>query len=293
MARALECVEAVTRSLASGEAQNVPRSRVRLPGATLHVMSAGDSSLGFCGVKSYTTTRHGNQFVVLLFSMESGELVATIEASLLGQLRTGAASGVATKWLARNEARVLGVIGAGLQAETQIEAICAVRPIEEVLVFCRDGTRREEFASRMCDRLNARVIATASARECVDADIVVTVTSSREPVLCGDWLRTGTHLNAVGSNALTRRELDLETVKRCSRIVVDSREQSKLECGDLLPALEANLLCWQHVLELNDIVGGLHPGRTSPEEITLFESHGLAAWDLAMAVEVFRSASTG
>ena len=198
-------------------------------------MAAADGVSGYMGLKIYTSSGKGLRFLVTLFSVESGDLVALIEADFLGQMRTGAASGVATRYLARENARTLGMIGTGLQARTQLQAIAQVRKLEEIRVFGRDAGRRETFAEEMSDALRIPVTAAASAEDAVrDADIVVTSTTSTAPVLEGQWLKPGVHINAIGANFPQKRELDSEAVERCDAIVVDSRAQSKLESGDLI-----------------------------------------------------------
>ncbi len=291
MAAALEAVEAAIKAQGLGLAINEPRRRIRTPGGMLHVMSGAVLPAGLLGFKAYTTFRAGAKFLVMLYSADDGRLLAVMQADKLGQLRTGAASGVATKYLARPDASVLGVIGAGWQAESQVEAVCQVRPINLVRVYSRTPERRAEFAARMAERLGIRVEAVESALDAVkDADVVVTITTSRDPVLLGEWLRPGMHINAAGSNSLLRRELDDEAIKRADLIFVDSKDQARIESGDLLGPIERGLISWEAVYELGQVVAGLHPGRQSADQITLFESHGLAIWDVAAAGVVYERA---
>jgi len=291
MEEAVRAVEDAFKWLGEGAAVNIPRSRVRLPGHTLHVMSAGIPALNLTGLKAYTTTRHGARFAVLLFQADTGELLATIEADRLGQMRTGAASGVATKYMAREDAATVGVIGTGWQARSQLAAVCAVRDVTRVKAFGRDRPRREAYCREMSDDLGLPVQPADSAHACVDeADIVITVTSAAHPVLEGAWLAPGTHVNAAGSNALVRSEIDEETVRRSSVIAVDSREQARVECGDLLAPVEKGMLQWDSITELADVVAGRAPGRMKPGDITLFESQGLAAEDVAVAAVVYEKA---
>lgn len=284
MSAALEAVEGAFKAQGLGLAVNEPRRRVRTPNGMLHVMAGALLPAGLIGFKAYTTFRAGTKFLFLLYSAEDGRLLAIMQADKLGQVRTGAASGVATKYLARPDAAVLGVIGAGWQAESQVEAICQVRPVKLVKVYSRTPQRRTEFADRVAQRLGVRVEAVESAADAVrDADVVVTITTSREPVLLGEWLRPGMHINAAGSNSLLRRELDDEAVRRADLIFVDSKDQARVESGDLLGPTERGLVSWESVYELGQVVAGLHPGRQSADQITLFESHGLAIWDVAVA----------
>lgn len=290
MAKAVELVEESFRRLGAG-AVNHPRRRVVLENsAVLHYMAAGDNQDGLLGAKLYVTRPGvGARFLVVLFDAERASLLATIDANALGQIRTGAASGVATRHLARADAAMLGVIGSGFQAETQVEAVAAVRPLRAVRVYSRSAEKRAAFAERMSRRLLLAVEAVETARAAVEqSDIVITITNARQPVLEGAWLANGCHVNAAGSNHIRRREIDAAAVERSAVIVVDSIEQAKMEAGDLVGAVEEGHLDWQRVAELSDIVAGRAAGRRSPDEITLFESQGLAAEDLAVAHYVYR-----
>jgi alanine dehydrogenase len=254
-------------------------------------MAAADATTGYMGLKIYTSSGEGLRFLVPLFQAESGDMVALIEANYLGQMRTGAASGVATRVLARTEARTIGIIGTGLQARTQLEAIAQVRKIESIRAFGRDSGRREQFAREMSERLKIPVAAAGSAEEAVrNADVVVTSTTSTTPVLEGRWLEPGMHINAIGANFPNRRELDDEAVRRSHVIAADSREQSKLEAGDLIRFFGDDDLRWSTVQELAGIVAGQIPGRTSPDQITLFRSNGIATEDIVVAGRIYELA---
>jgi ornithine cyclodeaminase/alanine dehydrogenase-like protein (mu-crystallin family) len=291
MARALELAEESFRRLDDGRAVNHPRRRIQLEnGATLHAMDAGDNVSGLLGAKLYATRPGvGAHFLVALFDAETAKLLATIEADALGRIRTGAASGVATKFLARKEARVLGVIGSGWQAETQLEACAAVRAFELVKVFSRKQEKRKAFARKMGETLGLRVEAVESAEDAVrGSDVVVTITSAKAPVVLGSWLEEGAHLNAAGSNHALRREIDGEAVERAGLIAADSVEQAKIEAGDLIQAAEEGRLDWTRVVELSGVVSGRLEGRRDEKQITLFESQGLAIEDLLVAGEIYR-----
>jgi ornithine cyclodeaminase/alanine dehydrogenase-like protein (mu-crystallin family) len=289
---AIEAVEEVLRDQAEGLATNRPRYRVAMPASQLHVLAAGDKRLGVTGVKVYTASRKGARFLVLLYDAESGDMLAMIEADRLGQMRTGAASGVATKYMSRESADTLGVYGTGWQAESQMMAVCAVRQIKSAKVYGRDAERREAFARRMTTLLRTDVTAAASPEEAArGCSIVVTATSAREPVLKGEWIEPGTHLNVVGSNFLSKAEVDVETIKRASIIAVDSIEQSKIEAGDLMPAIERGVITWESVTELGRIVAGRDRGRRSEDDITLFKSNGIALEDISTALRVYNLAS--
>ncbi|MCZ7573256.1 MAG: ornithine cyclodeaminase family protein [Ardenticatenaceae bacterium] len=291
MTAALEAVETAFRQQGAGSAVNEPRQRVRQPQGILHLMGAALPELGYWGFKAYTTTRQGAHFLVSLYDTASGQLLALIEANTLGQLRTGAASGIATKFCARPDASRLGLFGSGFQAEAQLAAIAAVRPLTEVHVYSRTPEHREHFAQTMSSRLGLTVSPVAIPRDAVaGCDIVTTITSSREPLFDGRWLAPGTHINAAGSNALIRAEVDTTTIARTDRIFVDDKQQARIESGELLAAYERNQLNWQRVRELGDAVSGLVPARGGPDEITLFASQGIALWDIALAACVYERA---
>lgn len=292
MKLALEAVEESFRRLSDGSGLVQPRRRLNVPGQSyLHYMGAADSVAGYMGMKIYTTSRHGLRFLIPLFDAQSGDSLALIEADYLGQMRTGAASGVATKFLARDEASTVGILGTGSQARAQLEAIVAVRKIANVRAYGRDPVRRESFAQEMSAQLNVPVGAVDSAeRATSSADIVVTATTSSQPVLHGGWLAPGTHINAIGANFPQKRELDDEAVRRCDIIVVDSREQSKMEAGDLIDTLRDDDWGWRRVRELADIVSGKASGRTSHGQVTLFKSSGIASEDIAVSGRIYELA---
>jgi alanine dehydrogenase len=292
MPMALEAVETSFRRLADGTAILQPRRRLHVPGKSyLHYMAAADATTGYMGQKMYTSSRGGLRFLVPLFHADSGDLLALIEADYLGQLRTGAATGVATRFMARADARRVGIIGTGLQAQTQLEAVASVRKLEAIRAFGRDASRRERFAKDMSARLNLPVKAAASAEEVVrDADILITSTTATNPVLDGRWLPPGTHVNAIGANFPQKRELDEEAVRRADVIAVDSREQSKQEAGDLIYVFGTDDAQWNRVHELADIVAGKIPGRSSPAQITLFKSNGIATEDIVIAGHLYELA---
>ena len=291
MPGAMEAVEEVLRHQAEGAATNRPRQRVAMPGSLLHVMAAGDRLLGVCGIKTYVSARKGTRFLVLLYDSDSGDLLTIIEADRLGQMRTGAASGVATKYMAREDADTVGIFGTGWQAESQLMAVCHARDIKSVAAYGRDPRRRESFCRKMTAALRVDVTAAESPEETArDKSIIVTATTAREPMLKGEWVNPGTHVNAAGSNFLSKAEVDVEAIRRASVIAVDSIDQARIESGDLLPAIERGVTSWESVIELGRIVAGQVPGRTSSQDITLFDSHGIAIWDIAVAIRVYRRA---
>jgi alanine dehydrogenase len=292
MPMAIEAVEEISRRQATGEALVHSRRRIELPGGGyFHYMAAADFTAGFLGMKLYTYVRGSLRFIVPLYRIETGEMLALIEADTMGQLRTGAASGVATRYLARRDAHVAAVIGTGGQARTQLEAVAAVRKLSEARAFGRDAERRKKFCRELSDRLHIPVHAAASSAEAVrGADIVCTATTASHAVLNGADLAAGAHINAIGANHAHKRELDAEAVARANLIVADSIEQSKQEAGDLILAFAGEESRWAAVQELSQIVAGRARGRSNDSEITLFKSNGIAVWDLAAAVRVFRLA---
>ena len=287
MPEAMDLVERMLLRLAAGRAVNHPRRRVAMESRTLlHYMAGGDNDNGLVGIKVYASNPAvgAPNFEVLLFDSNSAQLLAAIEANILGQIRTGAASGVATRHLARPDASRVAIFGSGFQAETQLEAVSCARKLDQVRVFSRKPERRAAFAERMGRRLGLSVTASESPEEALEgADIVITVTNSRTPVFPGRLLRPGTHINAAGSNHLMRREIDGDAVRMASLIAVDSMEQAHMEAGDLTQAAEDGVFDWAEACELHAVLAGSHPGRTTAEQITLFESQGLAVEDIAMA----------
>jgi alanine dehydrogenase len=289
MQQAIEAVEEISRKQATGEVVVHPRRRFELPGGGFfHYMAAADFSAGYVAMKQYTYVRGKLRFLVPLYEMATGDLLALIEADYMGQLRTGAASGVATKYLARRDSRIVAIIGTGGQARTQLEAVAAVRKLESARAFGRDAAKREKFCKEMSARLGIPVIPSASASEAVrGADIVSTATTTSRPVVSGADLSPGAHINAIGANHAHKRELDDEAVASADIIVVDSVEQSRQEAGDLIIAFHGDEICWTGVKKLSEVVSGKANGRTSDSEVTLFKSNGIASWDLAVAMKVY------
>lgn len=292
MRLALECVETSFRRLADGSASCHSRQRLNVPGKTiLNYMAAADSVGGYLGLKIYSIAKSGAKFIVPLFAAESGDMVALIEADYLGQMRTGAASGIATRVLARDDAHDAGIIGTGSQARTQLEAVANVRKLERVRAYGRDPQRRENFAREMSARIGVTVRPVATAEDAVrGADILVTATTATNPVVEGRWIEPGAHINAIGINVAHKREIDAETVKRADVIAADSPEQSRRESGDLLQVFGEDASQWARVRELAEIVAGKAPGRTSRDQITLFKSNGIAIEDVVTGGRIYELA---
>ena len=279
-AHAIEAVEDSFRRLAAGTIENVPRYRVRLgDGGALAVMSAVDRDRKLSCVKTYAVTPEKASFVVVLFG--GGDLKVVIEGDRLGQLRTGAASAVAAKHLARSGARTLGVIGCGWQARSQVACIREALPgIQEVVAYCRSEERLAEF----CREVGAEP--GESHGDPAAADVVVTITTSRDPVLRGEWLQPGALVCAAGANRRQARELDNAALERAAFVCCDSLEVAKIESGDLIEPVEQGVLDWLEVHELQEVVAGEVAGRQADDDIVVFKSNGLAAWDLAVAASV-------
>jgi ornithine cyclodeaminase/alanine dehydrogenase len=266
---------------------NIPRARAPVPPGFLNLMGATYRPRGVLGHKSY----FGPTSHFCLYSITEGRLAAVIESDLLGQLRTGAASGIATRALARPDAKVLGVIGTGRQARTQVAAVCAVRPIKTVRVFSRTPEKREAFARQMQSEPGVEVVAAASAEACVrGADVVTLITKSAVPVCRAEWIAPGAHVNAAGANAADRRELEAETVLQARVLVTDHRAQAQIEAAEFIDLAKAGRLDWANVHELGDVVAGKAPARTSPDQLTLFKSLGIALEDVALGELIYRRA---
>jgi ornithine cyclodeaminase/alanine dehydrogenase-like protein (mu-crystallin family) len=276
---AVPVLEESFRRLAAGVVENVPRRRIELDEGAFALMAAVDRGLGYAGLKSYTVVGGKLAFVVCLFELQGGRLAAVLEADALGQRRTGAASGVAAKYLARPGARSLGVIGCGWQAESQVDAIRAAVPsLERVVAYCRTP-----------DRLRAFCAATGAEpgegpSDAAAQDVVVTATTSRDPVLRGEWLRDGALVCAIGANDPRARELDNVVLERATFVCCDSREQARLESGDLIEPVAGGVLDWLEVHELQEVVAGELRGREADADVVLFKSNGIAAWDVAIGV---------
>jgi ornithine cyclodeaminase/alanine dehydrogenase-like protein (mu-crystallin family) len=282
---AVEAVESCFARLARGAVENRPRYRLGLEEGLFNVMAAADLELGAAGLKAYAGFREGTRFVVLLFDARRPELLAVVEADRLGQLRTGAASAVAARHLARPGTRSLGLIGTGLQAESQLACIRAALPeLERVVAYSRDAGRLAAF----CERFGCE--AGEYNRDAAEQDVVVTITSSRDPVLRGEWLRPGALVCAAGANRIQARELDNAVLERASFVCCDSREQARVEAGDLVEPVERGVLDWLEVHELSEVVSGEIPGRQHEDDIVLFKSTGIAAEDVAVAALVYERA---
>jgi alanine dehydrogenase len=289
MPSAVAAVRAAFMAQARGEAVNIPRTRLEFGTRRLNLMAGGGRTPDRYAVKSYgSSTYH-----ILLYSAADG-LLAVMEANLLGQVRTGAASAVATAAMARPDAGKVGLIGAGRQARTQILALQSVGRVTEVAVFARNRTKQAAFCEQLGSELALPVRAAGSAEEAVSgADIVVTATNSSTPVVKSEWLSPGTHVNAMGANAPSRRELDPQIVLRAAMVVTDDIEQAKAEAAEFIDLARAGRLDWNDLIPLHRVVGS--PGfRRDHDAITLFKSLGVGLEDLAIASLLYdRAAASG
>jgi alanine dehydrogenase len=288
---AIAVLETLFATWGEGSTINLPRQRARAGNGMFNLMGAAWGTRQLFGLKAYFGGGNGARYHVLLYSAADGKLQAMIEADALGQMRTGAASGLATKLLANPGARTLGVIGAGRQAFTQVAAACATRPIETVRVFSRTAAHRDAFARQVERTLRVSAQAAPSAEAAVvESDVVIAITKAAEPVLRANWLKSGAHVNAAGANAPTRREVDAETVLRATVRATDQIEQAQLEAGEYRDLVASGRLKWQDIVELGDLVTGKAGGRRGPADITLFKSLGIALEDIAFADLILRRA---
>lgn len=289
---AIDCAHRAFRDHATGLAFDVPRVRTKTEYGSQHILQAASKTLDTIGFKAYFPGRERRVFHTQLIQLSTGIPLALVEADELGIRRTGAATAVATRALARPDSSTVACFGSGRHGLTQLQAVCAVRPIRSVRIHGRDHARLEQFAAQIQGALKLNVSIANSAQEALDgADIVNIVTRADTPLFDGALLEEGQHVNAVGSNALNRREIDLQAVRRANILVVDSVDVARNECGDLLPAIEAGLLHWHQVPELGQVLAGRHPGRTSASDISLFESQGMGILDLYAARYVLDAAT--
>jgi alanine dehydrogenase len=291
MPDAIAAVEEGFRRLARGEAQNFPRQRGGPPGAVLNVMWAVAPGMGLMAVKTYPVVRtdvpQSSTSTLVLYGLPEGRVRGIIEADTLGQRRTGAASAVATRLMARPDSEVLTVFGAGRQARGQVEAMAQVLPrLSRVLVVNRDLERGRKIAAEVEETWAIAAEPTHTETGVRQADVIVTATGASEPLFDGAWVRPGTHINAAGSNYRDKAEIDAVTLASAAVVAADSVEVARLECGDLHRAG----FDWEALVELSDIVVGNRPGRNSDDDVTIFESQGLAIEDLVCSDVILREA---
>ena len=303
MAECMTVMEEALKTLARGGAILPLRPLMRVPqkAGILGMMPAYMEQPDALGVKIITVFNgnHGTEYdshqgLVVLFEAQHGSVVAIIDASSITAIRTAAVSGVATQALAREDAHDLCILGSGVQARTHLEAMLLARPVTRVRVWSRDHDHAHTFARAAAARHALDVEAVENARDAVlGADIICTTTSAREPILRGEWIKAGAHVNAVGSSTPTARELDTAAVQR-ARLFVDRRESALNEAGDFLIAKSEGAIGDDHIVaELGEVLLDARPGRQSGDEITLFKSLGLAVEDVAAAHHVYLRAVEG
>jgi len=289
MDEVIASLEQAMRELGEGEAQNEPRRRAFAPGGLLNVLFASFPGGKCTGLKAYTVSNGRVRFLVAMFRLD-GALEALIEADFMGAYRTGAATAVAAKALGLPGPATVALIGSGWQAATQALALSRVLELKELRVFSRNAERRGAFAAEQAEQLGVPTIASPSAETAIrGADIVVTVTTSQSPVLEAKWVEPHALVAAIGSNYRNRAEVPAELVERAQTVVVDQLADAQLESGDLIQAHESGKFDWNQAVELGAVVAGRWEKPERPG-ITLFESHGLALWDLAAATVVVAAA---
>jgi alanine dehydrogenase len=284
----IDALESTFRDYAVGRAFTNSRNRLRMPGGMLHLMAG--CIPGYFGYKAYASGSSKMKFFFYLFEAKTSRMLAVMEADALGQIRTGAATGLATRILSNPDAHEATLFGAGWQAETQLVAMDAVRNLARVWIINRNEARREAFMKRMQPRVKTELLAGSAEKAVQSSQIVTTVTNSREPVLQSEWLSPGAHVNAAGGNVLLRREVDDETVLRADRVVVDSIDQAKIEAGEFVGVIESGRRHWEDFVELRDVVAGFKPGRAASSDITFFKSLGLAIEDVSIGKMVYQRA---
>ena len=301
MQGAIDVLEEAFRELAEGKAIMPTRLALRIGEANgvflaMPAYLRASGALGMKLVSSYPDNPGKYnlptiQATILYYDHQTGRPLALMEGARITAVRTGAASGLATQYLAREASRVAGLIGSGVQAETQLEAVCCVRPVTQAKVYSPTSSRAASFAARMSARLDIDVRAVDEARHAVEGcDIVIAATTAKYPVVKGEWIGSGTHINGVGSHVPDKRELDSDAVRK-AKVVVDSLEAALEEAGDLLLPLAEGVITREHIYaELGELAAGSKPGRTGQQEVTFFKSVGLAIEDVAVAKLVYERA---
>lgn len=287
----LETIDTMQRHYGLGEAYSLPRRKIIGSGGMLAVMGGGLFYDGVLGVKTYTVVKGAYSFQVSLYDADTGSLLCYTQANRLGQLRTGATTGVAVKHLSNAGASTVGIIGTGGQAPTQLEAVCKVRGIKTVKAFSRNQANREAFAKSMAASLGVEVSAAASNREAVeDSDVVICIAATMDPVLEGGWLKPGATVIGAGPTTWRAREVDDETLSRADKVFVDSIEQAPVEAGDMAGAVDRGIFQWSQVLELRHAVAGMVAGRDNPNQVIYAKLMGTGVADVAAAKLAYESA---
>ena len=287
----LEAIETMQRQYGDGQAHNMTRRKIIADSGMLSVMGGGLFHQGLLGVKTYTVVKGAYSFQVSLYDANTGELLLYTQANRLGQLRTGATTGVAVKHLANPGDVTVGIIGTGGQAPTQLEALSKVRGIKKIKAYSRTQERREEFACRMTDTMGVEVSAVASNEDAVrDCDIVLCIAATMDPVVEGAWLKDGSTLIGAGPTTWRAREVDEAVITRAGKLIVDSAEQAAIEAGDLCSAVDKGIIQWSKVHELRHIVSGAVTGRDSKDQLVYAKIMGTGVADVAAAKLAYDSA---
>ena len=290
MRAAIGALERGLLTEAAGEARNMVKTHVEWDGSTLHAIGAAFPKLGLCGTKTWSHTAGGATPLLILFDSHNGSLKAIIEAFALGQLRTAAASGVATKWLAPAEASTYSIIGTGKQALAQVAAVVAVRPIKLIQVFGRDERRRNEFVQRLSSQFQGEVVGCATIQEAVENAAVVTVaTRAQEPVIFSEMVGPGTHINSIGAIVPTRAEVAQDVMARSTRVVTDSVPQAQKLSREMIEFFGNDPANWGKVQSLADAVAA-RISRSPSDDITLFKALGVGISDLSLGIELYEKA---
>ena len=275
---------------AAGNAQNMIKTHAEWEGSTLHAIGAVFPAMGICGTKTWSHTKNGATPLLVLFDSDNGSLKAVIEAFALGQLRTAAASGVATRWLATDDADQFAMIGTGKQAITQVAAVLAVRPIRHIRVFGRDEIRRSQFVARLRSEFQVEVTASASIRDAVEGASIITVaTRATDPIVSADMLQSGAHINSVGAIVPTRAEISQDVLARSTRIVTDSVPQAQKLSREMIEFFGKDSSKWSAVQPLAAVVAN-QSSRSASDDLTLFKALGVGISDLSLGIELYRKA---
>ena len=289
---ALNLVEESFSSYAKGQAFNMTRQRMRIRKGALHMLPGAVPYKNVIGFKAYTSFRAGLIFKVHLYDAENGSPLAIIDANEIGRLRTGAATGIATKYMAKKESSTVFIFGGGFQAEAQLEAVCKTTKINKVYVTTRKIENAQNFAEKMSHSLGIEIIPTQNIEEDLPkADIIITTATSVKPLFEHTMLNpNGVHINGAGSNALIRAEVPEKTIEAAEVLAVDSKDVAAIECGDILPSLEKGRLHWNEIVELGEITAGFRKGRITENGITIFQSQGMGLQDIMCAEFIYRKA---
>ena len=287
----LEAIESMQRQYGDGQAHNMTRRKIIADSGMLSVMGGGLFHQGLLGVKTYTVVKGAYSFQVSLYDANTGELLLYTQANRLGQLRTGATTGVTVKHLANPEDATVGIIGTGGQAPTQLEALSKVRGIKKIKAYSRTQQRREEFARRMTDTMGVEVSAVTSNEDAVrDCDIVICIAATMDPVVEAAWLKDGSTLIGAGPTTWRAREVDEAVITRAGKLIVDSTEQAAIEAGDLCSAVDKGIIQWSKVHELRHVVSGAVTGRDSKDQVVYAKIMGTGVADVAAAKLAYDSA---